>query len=63
MIPDEDSKTQTEGHVNNTVQSSAFKSYHVVLFEWLTEITNINWWVEYGIIPQKDYTYLFVFQT
>lgn len=33
MIPDVDSKTQTEGHVNNTVQSSEFKLYHIVLFE------------------------------
>lgn len=60
MIPDEDSKTQTEGHVNNTVQSSEFKSYHIVLFEWSTEITNIISWVEYGIIPHKDDTHLFV---
>lgn len=63
MIPDVDSKTQTEGHVNNTVQSSEFKSYHIVLFEWFTDITNINWWAEYGIIPKKVYIYLFVLQS
>lgn len=33
MIPDVDSETKTEGHVNNTVQSSELKSYHIVLFE------------------------------
>lgn len=63
MIPDVDSKTRTEGHVNNTVQSREFKSFHIVLFEWFTEITNMNWWVEYGIIPHEDYTYLFVLQS
>lgn len=63
MIPDVDSKTQTEGHVNNTVQGSEFKSYHIVLFEWFTEINNINWRVEYGVIPHKDYTHFFVLQS